>query len=150
MSDVWIHIIPESPDYVPDEDAVRRAIELLRQFTPRAETITADTSPRRRFIDCGENFERVLCPSCGHYVAIDEWADWMDREQKADFPLAPHALPCCAAERSLADLIYDWPQGFARFSLGTRNPDITELSDHQLAQLGATLGCRVQSVLQRI
>lgn len=150
MSDFWINVVPESPDYVPSEEASRRAVELFRRFAPAAEKVVAEFTEKVRFIDCGENLERVICPECGQEIEVGWWADRMGEEYEAGYPFKPVALPCCGAQKSVGDLIFDWPQGFARYSVEAMNPDIGDLSDDQLSQFATVLGCKVKKILQHI
>ena len=110
MSDFWINIIPESPDYVPTEEASRRAVERFRRFAPGAEKIAAEVTEKVRFIDCGENLERVICPACGRDIDVSWWGNRMSEEYEAGYPFKPVSLPCCGAKKSVGDLIFDWPR----------------------------------------
>lgn len=74
----------------------------------------------------------------------------MSKEAEADFPLRPAALPCCAAKVTLNDLKYDWPQGFARFSLEAMNPDIPGLTPVQLTEFESILGCPLRKIFPHI
>jgi hypothetical protein len=47
-------------------------------------------------------------------------------------------------------LIYEWLQGFARFSVEAMNPGIPDLSDEQMRAFEKVLGCRVRRVLQHL
>jgi hypothetical protein len=143
MSDNWIIVIPESPDYVPSEAAQERAAALLRSFAPRANKIEATTSKKIRFIDCGGNFERIVCPACASEVDVDWWSDCMSKEFESDFPLRAVQLPCCGTAKALNQLIYEWPQGFARFSLEAMNANIGELAGERREELERVLGCRL-------
>ena len=131
MSDNWIIIIPEAPDHVPSEDAQDRAVALFRSFAPDADEIKKEVSEAIRFIDCGGNFSRIVCPHCGKEVDQGWWDGAMDEEYAAG-------------------LTYDWPQGFARFSLEAMNAGIGDLSPEHLAMFETALGCRVRKVLQHL
>ena len=143
MSDDWIIVIPDSPDYVPSKAAQKRAEALLRSFAPRADTIEATTSEEIRFIDCGGNFERIVCPACTGEIDIDWWSRWMIKELESDCPLRAVQLPCCGTAKALNQLIYEWPQGFARFSLEAMNANIGELPHEKREELERVLGCRL-------
>lgn len=148
MSDNWIIIIPEKADHVPSEDAQDRAVALFRRLAPQADEMKKEVSDETRFIDCGANLSRIACPHCGAELGTDWWQELMDEKAVAGFPIRDVALPCCERPGSLQTLIYDWPQGFARFSVEAMNPGISDLSQEQLAEFGRALGCRVQKVLQ--
>lgn len=112
--------------------------------------MSAEVSERNRFIDCGENLERIACPNCAREIEITFWQEWMDREAEEDFPLNVVALPCCGTKKNLAELEYDWPQGFSRFSIEAMNPNIADLTAETVKQFELVLGCKLRKVLQRL
>src|SRR5437762_3164094 len=128
MSDNWIIVIPEAADFVPSSEARRKAVELFRSLAPRADEVKELATEEIRFIDCGANLERITCPDCGAQLEIHWWQEKMGEEADAGFPLRSVELPCCGATRSLDQLKYDWPQGFARFSIEAMNPGIGDLT----------------------
>jgi hypothetical protein len=150
MSDNWIIIIPEEAAHVPSEDAQERAVALFRHIAPQADEVKKEVSPEVRFIDCGGNLSRIFCPHCGAELEMDWWQEQMDEEVEAGFPIRNISLSCCGHSSSLQTLRYDWPQGFARFSVEAMNPGIPDLSEEQLAEFEQTLGCPVRKVLQRL
>lgn len=100
-----------------------------------------------RFIDCGENFEEVRCPHCGALL-LEGWQDSMDAAFESLFQDLRVTLPCCDRPGSLADLEYDWPQGFASFEL--RASDATDfLRPEALSEVEAALGTPLRQVLAR-
>lgn len=149
MSDNWIIVVPEDATYVPSIEGRRKAVELFRSIAPRADEVKEEASQEVRFIDCGANLERIICPGCGAEIGVDWWQEKMEEEADA-FPLKRLALPCCGAQRTLADLKYDWPQAFARFSVEAMNPGIRDLTDEQMRAFESVLGCSVRKVLQHI
>ncbi len=150
MSDNWIIVIPEDADYLPSENAQDRAVALFRQIAPHADEIRKEVSEEIRFIDCGSNLSRIVCPHCDAELEMDWWSDLMDAESEAGFPFREVSLPCCGRAGSLRTLGYDWPQGFARFSVEAMNPGIPDLSEAQLAEFGRVLGCPVRKILQHL
>lgn len=150
MSDNWIIVIPEEPDYVPGEVAQDRAVALFRQFAPHADDVRSEVSDEIRFIDCGANLSRIICPHCRADLETEWWQDLMDEESEAGFPFREVPLPCCGHAGSLRTLSYDWPQGFARFSVEAMNAGIGDLSDGQLAEFARVLGCPVRRILQHL
>jgi hypothetical protein len=150
MSDNYIIIIPKEPNFVPSKEAQRKAVELFQKLTPIADEIKAEVSKTIRFVDCGENFSRVSCPKCHHELDLDSWQSWMGEEAEADFPLRPKPMACCGAKLTLNDLSYDWPQGFARFTLKAMNPDIANLEQIDLKQFEKILGSPLRKILQHI
>src|SRR5437879_11799207 len=107
MSDHWIALIPEDPRFVPDPAKRERARDRFSQIAPDAEEIEIKVSEKVRFFDCGQNFERIRCPSCGAEIPVNWWQNRMDDDSGGDvwqdrieddsgdgFTLAPYATPC--------------------------------------------------------
>jgi hypothetical protein len=150
MSDKWILLIPEDPHFVPGVAAQRRACDRLRQIVPDAFEVVAKVSEKVEFFDCGVNFERIVCPACAAEVPIDWWRDRMEEEYDGGYSLASYAMPCCKAQRTLHELVYEWPQGFGRFALEAFNPGIGELSDRDKYELEAILGTELREIYRHI
>lgn len=150
MSDNWIIVVPAQHDFVPSSDARRKAVELFRSIAPNAEDVREEATQEVRFIDCGANFERVVCPNCRAELEGAWWQARMNEEARLRFPLRRSALPCCGASRSLAELQYHWPMAFARFSVEARNPSISDLTVAQIRAFESVLGCRVCKVFRHI
>jgi hypothetical protein len=128
MSDNWIALIPKDPRFVPDAAKRCQARDRFAEIAPEADEIEAAVSENVEFYDCGENFERVCCPSCGSEI-MAWWKERMDEDYDDGFKLATYAMPCCAARCTLHELVYEWPQGFGRFALQAMNPSIGKLDD---------------------
>lgn len=150
MSDNWITLIPESPRFVPEAKRVERARARLAEIAPDADEIEVELSDEVRFIDCGGNFECVRCPTCRAEIPTDWWSDRMDEEFAGGCMLRDVAMPCCGAHHSLDSLVYEWPQGFARFSLSAMNPRIGRLDDRSVAGFEDILGTRLRVIYQHI
>ncbi len=151
MSDNWIRIIPEQPDFVPDELNQQRAVSYFRTIAPEADEIETLVNDHIVFVDCGANFETVACPSCGTEIAIDMWLGWMEEDfDGKGFTLKSYAMPCCGVRHTVPELIYDWPQGFARFELSAMNPELGELSQEVRSRFQEILGCPVRIIYQHI
>jgi len=150
MSDNWIILIPENPRMIPAQDQQQHALRAFRELAPKSDQVEIEVSDELRFIDCGQNFERVRCPACGKQLDDDWWNVQMNEEFEVGVSLKELELPCCRAKRTLHDLRYEWPQGFARFSLEAMNPNLGRLSPDQVASFEAVLGCPVRVIYQRI
>lgn len=106
-------------------------------------------SDRLEFIHCGQNFGRILCPSCGSEIDVQLWQEWMDQDYGENgFTLAQHSVQCCDAQHTLHELAYEWPQGFARSGVRATNPGVGKLSDEQLARFETILGCPVRVIYE--
>jgi hypothetical protein len=150
MSDTWLIVFAEDPFYEPSNAAQTQALELFARLLPAADEVRSNTSPDVRFIDCGDNFENVSCPACGALLEIEWWQVQMEQDFDNGFRLRPLQLPCCGQVRGLHQLVYQWPQGFARFSMQARNPRIEGLSGADIQQLEAVIGGRVRTVWQHL
>ena len=119
-----------------------------------------------QFIDNGGNWQEVRCPRCKAVLADDWWTQAMDRAHGTKFAELSVKLPCCGWDSNLNDLEYDWPAGFARFSISVKNPvridqssvvqidekvarmnfTMLDPDENLLARVGAALGCPVRKV----
>jgi hypothetical protein len=113
--------------------------------------ISADVDEVVVFRDCGENFERVLCPSCGATIETELWQRWMteDFSEENGFRLDPIVTPCCGTTTNLNELAYEGPQGFSRYALsilGTPEDAVTNV----VPRLEGTLACKLRLIRQLI
>jgi hypothetical protein len=150
MSDNWITLIPEDPRFVPDTNAQRRARDRFTQIIRNADEVHAEASDDVRFYDCGANFERVLCPSCGSLVSDGWWQDRMSDDDDDGFKLDTYEMPCCRKRHTLHDLKYEWQQGFGRFSLIAMNPGIETVEDKEMNELEEILGTKLRTILRHV
>lgn len=150
MSDNWIYIIPKDPHFVPALQARQRALDYMRQIVEKTDEVTSELSENVRFIDCGENLERIGCPECAREISCEWWRAQMEHQFKEGYTLEPVQVPCCGARLSLAKLTYDWPQGYALFSVQAMNPEIADLTTEQLQEFESILGCPVIKVFQHV
>ena len=150
MSDNILTLIPVSPEYVPVESARAAADELLRSMVLAADEVSSEVSDQVQFFDAGSNFESVSCPVCHAELSTDWWGEAMDSAFQHQPPRLEVVLPCCATTTSLNDLAYSWPQGFARYSLAARNPNIRELSPAQTAHLATVIGAEIRPIWSHI
>ena len=151
MSDHWIALIPEDPRFLPDETSQQAAVDRFAELAPEAEEIDVLASDGIQFFDCGQNFERMLCPSCAAELDPDWWQEQMDRDfVDGGFQLGELQLPCCGAVTTLNGLRYDWPQGFARFAIDAMNPNIGKLSDSQIEEFQTILKTPLRVIYQHI
>jgi len=146
MSDNTLYLIPEEPNFIPDEESSDRAISLLRSFLEDLAEVEATVSDEIRFIDPGANFESVACPKCGS-VITDSWQSFMDAANTSQFRNLAIITPCCGAESSLNDLVYKWSAGFAKYVLKANNPSIPDwLGQSQVVKLERILGCNLRQI----
>lgn len=152
MSDNYIHIIPEQAGFVPEEARRQEAVSYFREIGPKADEITASVTTNLQFIDCGQNFEEIRCPSCKAVVQLKWWQEWMNEDfsKKDGFILRQRKMPCCGARSTLHELAYDWPQGFARCDIRAMNPNFGKLSATHRTRFETILGCPVRAIYGHI
>lgn len=145
-----LKLIPTDPWLIPPEPHWSVAATRFHQFVPHAETIETSSSATIQFVDPGGNFERVRCPACATDIT-DWWTTAMDAAWQSNFADLSISVPCCAITTTLNDLQYEWPAGFARFTLAARNPNREHgLSVEALDERQEILGCRLRQVFVRI
>lgn len=150
MSTNVIRLIPQVPTYTPRAEAIARAKQVLRAVLSRTTVVEAIVSSNVRFVDQGENFECVRCPSCAVELSGSWWQDAMDRAHPGAFEDLAVTLPCCSESSTLHDLDYRWPAGFAKFTLQGVDPGIhSPLPEAVVQQLQDILGCRLREIRAR-
>ena len=148
MSDHFLVVIPADPKAdLPDTAPALR--DELARIAGTDEARIKDYG-KLQFIDCGENYERIGCPICGKDITIAQWHEWMDEDWHGEegFHLHSHVTPCCETKLTLNDLVYEWPQGFARWFVGARNPGRGPLTPDEVAALEAVAGLRLRAIAQ--
>jgi len=151
MSDHWITLVPQDPNFVPVSETHEDAVEWFQAIAPDADEIQITVSDGVQFFDCGENFERILCPRCGEEISMEWWQDRMDDDHDGTgFQLAKYPAPCCGASIGLEELHYEWPQAFARFGIAAMNPNVAELSDEQRSEVERLLGTTLRTIYRHL
>lgn len=149
MSDHFVRVIPTDPWLVPAPDAQRDMLLLLQRHVQDADDLTIWQADVPQFIDCGANFERVVCHACGTLLT-GWWQQAMDRAFGGDVPDLSITTPCCGTPCSLNNLRYEWPSGFARFVIELRNPNPARLPSDLLVELGRVGQCAVRQILAHL
>jgi hypothetical protein len=152
MSDHWIILIPEKAGWVPTKIREMLAQKKLSELLPEAGEIKMELSEEMRFEHCGSNFESVQCPACGEKLETKWWQKKMDDDfgPEKNFKLAPIRLPCCGVKKTLHELHYEWQQGFAKFSLCVRNPNIGKMPEKFIEALETILNCKLRFIYRHI
>ncbi len=118
---------------------------VFRSLLPLAADVSAETTADVKFVDQGQNFQRVLCPFCNSVIEVAWWQTAMDTAHASGFNQLAITTPCCGASSSLNDLKYEGPAGFARFVLEARDPK-TDLDDQQLHALAQNIGVSLRKI----
>ena len=103
MSDHFLVVIPANPaaDLPDSANALRDALAALAG----GDEARVKDYGKLQFIDCGENFESIVCPACQSALTLKWWQARMDDDWHSEdgFHLHAHTLPCCNVEATLND-----------------------------------------------
>lgn len=148
MSDHFLVVIPADPaaELPQSATALRDALAAL---AAASEARIKDYG-KLQFIDCGENFEGIACPVCRAAISTDQWHAWMDEDWHGEdgFHLHRHTVPCCKVDLLLSELVYVWPQGFARWFVSARNEGRGPLTMDEVAKLESVAGMPLKAIAQ--
>lgn len=152
MSEDWIVLIPEDPRFIPDEEKREQGRDRMTTIVPDADGIEIEIEvfDTVQFFHCGANFGRIFCPGCRSEIPFSWWQGRMDEDYGDGFKLASYPTPCCGAVLTLHELIYEWQQGFGRFALSARNPNIGLLSEGHRAELETIVGTKFRVIYRHI
>jgi len=145
MSDNYLRLIPSSPGFIPDKNAIDKAILLLKEDFPASDMVRIEICAPPRFIDQGANWKRVVCPCCNETLDPGWWQNSMDNAFANEFQNLIVKVPCCGIETTLNDLVYDWPAGFAQFLIEICNPSM-DVADARIDQLEIILGSPLKKI----
>lgn len=150
MSDNMIRLIPTDPTFVPDDSQARAVVALLATIAPQADRIDFVDEGTVVFVDAGENFESISCGSCGADIDFDWWGEEMGAASANDFSNLATTAPCCGATTTLNDLVYSWPQGFARWRVEVTNPGVGQLDSETEQALSLALGHPIRLIYSHV
>jgi hypothetical protein len=74
----------------------------------------------------------------------------MEEDERDGFKLARYVTPCCHMKCTLDELIYDSPQGFARFALDAMNSNIVKLDDKYKREFERMLDTKLRVIYRHI
>ena len=121
MSDNIVKIIPQDPyDKIPESTLLKAQIFLEGEI--QCDFIETKNSEIPMFIDCGSNFEKILCPVCGKELNFKWCGETVNNAYKSMFASLKTKLPCCGNIISLNELKYQFPCGFACWIISIINP----------------------------
>lgn len=150
MSSNYLRIIPDVPDWVPDESTAQRLATAARElFAGRSSEVSSGDRGEIEFVDQGAWFESVSCPNCGAVIDESWWQDRMGTAAETGFTDLSVRTECCDFLTSLNDLVYRLPAGFARFVIEVRELDKTYADDAAMATLELTAGHPLRQIAAR-
>jgi len=145
MSENFLRLIPSSPEFIPDKNAIDQAVFLLKEDFPYPDMVRVEISDSPRFIDQGANWERIVCPFCNETLDPGWWQNAMDNAFANKFKNLIIRVPCCGIETTLNDLIYYLPAGFSRFMIEISNPG-RDIADARINQLETIIGSPLRKI----
>lgn len=144
MSEHIMKIIPKDPFYKIPESTLQQAKTFL-QTQIHCDCIEIEVNEAPVFVDCGANLERISCPECGSELVFEWWGEVMNKAAEDEFTSLKTEMPCCKRFVSLNDLDYDFPCGFASFSIHIFNPE-RSIDDKMIGTIQSILGIGVRIV----
>jgi hypothetical protein len=127
-------IIPTNPDYTVSQEQLIAIEQYLTKNYPNKD-IKVEQHDTIQFVDCGENFERVICSHCHDTIDIELWQEWMTKSYETGFNDRKVIMQCCMDSSTLDRLIYEQPQGFAKLIIQIDNMTDDEMSIQTFANL---------------
>lgn len=125
-----IRIIPQKPELELQKTiSVSLMKYLSNEFPNKKIVIQLDSTIS--FVDCGQGFEKVICPDCGKEISMDFWQESMDKAFKASFKDMSIKTVCCQTVTDLNSLKYEADCGFAKSILTVNDPN-PNLNDSKL------------------
>lgn len=153
MSDTYLCMAPNDPQFVPTVAAQQVVLDRFRSFftTIPADSFDMAVTDHIEVIHPIQYFDGVSCPSCKATLDEGWWysrleAFYKQGQKPADLAIM---LPCCNTICSLNDLGYKSPVGFARFRLRVLYPD-RDLEPGEIEQLEGIVGSRLRRIWIRL
>jgi hypothetical protein len=144
MSDTFLHLIPNKPNLVPEKLNQDRAKKYLDSFFKNANVEFVETDDIE-FVNPMANFENVYCNLCGRDIKIESWQYAIEQAYKSKLKDISFVTPCCQKTTNLNDLNYQWPAGFAKFTISISKPP-EDINEDQLKELENILGTKIRKI----
>ncbi|MBX2821873.1 MAG: hypothetical protein KTR29_19400 [Rhodothermaceae bacterium] len=141
-----IALIPENPHDAIELTRLSLACEYLTELAPSNTVAEILSESVFTFRDCGQNFERIHCPSCGEDVSVEWWGNRIDEDYDGSgFRLDRYETPCCKRAHTLHNLVYVWPQGFFKTGVEIENA-IGKLDKEHLQNIEAIVAVKLRVI----
>ncbi len=146
MSEYYLKLIPEEPAFIPNNDSQLIAAKFMKSLFNDDCDIQFEVSEEIKFVDSGTNFENISCPSCQNEIANTWWSTAMEEAHQTHFSHLEIEVPCCKSKITLNNLQYHFPQGFAKFILTAKNPNVSAFNKQSCSRLEEILGCKLRTI----
>jgi hypothetical protein len=133
------NLIPTNPDYTVSKELLIEIEQYLNKNLPTRD-YKVEQYDTIQFIDCGESFEKVTCNHCLQTINIELWQDWMTKSFETGFINRTIKMQCCAKISTLDKLLYEQPQGFAKFIIKIDNMPNDQISTDTFANIQDKIG----------
>ncbi|WP_189314490.1 hypothetical protein [Streptomyces brasiliensis] len=151
MSDNFLTVIPADPYWQPGQAQADHAAAMLSGMLPDDDArrgMEATWCENVEVVHCGTNLDKISCSGCAADLGTsDWWGETVSARHRDGFPTLLITTPCCGAETSLNELVYDWPMGFARFRIEVLYPNRGWLTDEELTSVAGALGHPLRQIL---
>ena len=153
-----LKLIPEDKNYLPDRASAEKARALLEDFFPDGEQAEIAFSDSVKFIDGGENLERITCALCKKTIEINPFEEndvgtawWYALDETLsgmpDLNSLDVKMPCCGQMNKIQDIDFAGAAGFSKFELWIWNPNSAiGISEEQVSKLEKLLGCKLKQI----
>ena len=131
FSDFQAIIIPTNPKNSYSRENVTKLIDCLsKQFINKEIILSIDSSVS--FVDCGQEFEKIVCPNCGKEIELDFWHELMEKANANDFSDLTIQTNCCNTSTDLNSLKYIADCGFAKSRIIVSDPETRKINENEL------------------
>ena len=77
MGDYYVKLIPIDPNFVPEQETLRKLEKVLPALNSWATEVKINIEDTPIFVDQGQNFEIVSCPYCKQELDTGWWGNAM-------------------------------------------------------------------------
>lgn len=147
MSDTISKIIPIESNLKLPEEVTDKIVQWV--ITNYSGDVFTRNSDKIEFVDCGDQLEKIRCPSCNKELSFGWWGETMDAAAANKFANLDIELPCCGKKTSLNQLDYEYPCGFSKSEVSVWNPR-KEITTDELAELSEMIGINLRIIRAHI
>jgi hypothetical protein len=117
-----MRIFPKNPEIMLQREVAISLINYLSKELPNKE-LNIELDSTINFVDCGEEFEKVVCTNCGKEISMEFWQESMDKASQTKFKDLTITTLCCQMLADLNSLKYHSDCGFAKSLITIIGPD---------------------------